>query len=1130
MSIGFILIAGFTLYLNLWYINGDICKLEKTCTETCYRISRYYEKCGVFGWARCSKYRRVSYICAKSCEEEVCCTGYTGDDCNTPICFNSTTCANWGTCVSPDNCTCIKGYSEPACDDIDECGSDQHMCKHICVNTIGTYKCACNAGYMLQTDLLSCSDVDECMIDNGRCNQGCVNTEGSYICVCNEGYHLSADGLTCTDENECVNSTHDCEHGCTNTPGSFECYCHTGYDLDTDGKSCIDVDECVLRTAECAQQCVNTEGSYICSCDTGYMLQPDRITCTDVDECLVNNGGCDTDCTNQPGGYYCSCGDGYGLINEHECGDIDECKNAILCDQTCTNTVGSFFCTCQEGYILGTDGKSCENVDDCAGVSCQNNATCIDKVLSFTCACSRGYTGVFCEQDVNECSMLNGGCSDICENTFASFICSCKENRTLGTDKRTCEGDVPNIDVFERLRIPRKLLPVGCFSFVVSNTQRLISTLPWFCHNKDPSICFTSGIVHIEIKKRLHPVSIQGVKITNKNLKSISVNGYKKSQGSVIEQERECKEIVLSPIDIQQFIKEGSFIRNFFTLLRGSFPSWLSLSPVQPYTLSIPDMKSEVKIGGQISDIEWCSKAPVMHDRMYLIFRFTTAFKLEIYNKSVFLPEATNGERFCVVADISQYSNGTVFILIPKRVSETVGPLTEYLKTSQNVRGLGVSLDAAINVDYSSLKFWNGYDKFTPSLPSPRLWVGSHTVLPLFIIEFEGNGNYFKSTSNLETVFGSVDPYSSLSTLHITVAPTFEIRVLGKSYNETLAETISLDLDIYKNMEGVSHCDENDVPDGIYTALKLTINPLKNVPIIRHWSPYQDPLAGAFVLVGCQLTEPFPVDFSQDIQDLNKTLSNLFAYEKVLTEFSNMSSRLFDKLKSFQSLIQRYNNNSLDEKAQRNFPQNAWISFTEVQNQATQLGDLLEFTVSITTDNFLSFLDDQIIKIKMILDKMVFLTKSAPRCNSLGFKFEAEVSFNVTNKKLDIGYFNVEIIYSEEPLKCSRFDAVSKLLADQPSIRVIGQATTSLAIGVFLDINIGGGIGMVMSRDINKAVLQVNVILKILGVHYTVDIFYTFEKVYAYYEVNIWNLFFAHIDVEIHYETYGFKCFESMDV
>ena len=41
------------------------------------------------------------------------------------------------------------------------------------------------------------SDIDECSYGIDGCSQTCTNTVGSFICGCNRGYVLDSDGVTC---------------------------------------------------------------------------------------------------------------------------------------------------------------------------------------------------------------------------------------------------------------------------------------------------------------------------------------------------------------------------------------------------------------------------------------------------------------------------------------------------------------------------------------------------------------------------------------------------------------------------------------------------------------------------------------------------------------------------------------------------------------------------------------------------------------------------------------------------------------------------------------------------------------------------------------------------------------------
>lgn len=107
-----------------------------------------------------------------------------------------------------DNHTCI---------DIDECES-LHDCSHICINTEGSYECACPIGFEFGFDKFNCYDKDECL-DSPCINGNCENIVGSFICVCEKGYELADDGITCVDIDECLDGSHECSHHCMNHPG-----------------------------------------------------------------------------------------------------------------------------------------------------------------------------------------------------------------------------------------------------------------------------------------------------------------------------------------------------------------------------------------------------------------------------------------------------------------------------------------------------------------------------------------------------------------------------------------------------------------------------------------------------------------------------------------------------------------------------------------------------------------------------------------------------------------------------------------------------------------------------------------------------------------------------------------------
>ena len=53
------------------------------------------------------------------------------------------------------------------------------------------------------------TDIIECATNNGGCSQLCTNTIGSYICSCNVGYVISGDNRTCAGIYDILYSSND---------------------------------------------------------------------------------------------------------------------------------------------------------------------------------------------------------------------------------------------------------------------------------------------------------------------------------------------------------------------------------------------------------------------------------------------------------------------------------------------------------------------------------------------------------------------------------------------------------------------------------------------------------------------------------------------------------------------------------------------------------------------------------------------------------------------------------------------------------------------------------------------------------------------------------------------------------
>ena len=240
-------------------------------------------------------------------------------------------------------------------------------------------------------------------------------------------------------------------------------------------------DDCTLTTASpdwiIMRQSSLTLG-HTCNCSVGFEGEDCEI---DINECVVEpclyDGICTetTDGTTEaPGVFHCACSNyfGYtGLVCD-ECqaghgrdreGRCTECAMPQINNVT-TKTAPCADQECPEGFGVTSDnwstvGVNCEEcpfgegsmagsgvcIDYCDPDPCQNGGACLAQTSSYTCACPPGFTGVDCEEDINECASLpcqNGAvCTETSDGstlTPAVYHCECAAGFT-GVD---CEEDI----------------------------------------------------------------------------------------------------------------------------------------------------------------------------------------------------------------------------------------------------------------------------------------------------------------------------------------------------------------------------------------------------------------------------------------------------------------------------------------------------------------------------------------------------------------------------------------------------------------------------------------------------------------------------------------------------------------
>nr|NP_989783.1 low density lipoprotein receptor precursor [Gallus gallus]CAD56163.1 low-density lipoprotein receptor precursor [Gallus gallus] len=152
----------------------------------------------------------------------------------------------------------------------------------------------------------------------------------------------------CADDGRCVWGGRRCD-------GHRDCADGSDEDGCDNAPSCVGPDVFQCRSGECIPTERLCDGRRHCRDWSDEPLQH-----CDVDECSQGTSGCSHGCQDRPIGFRCLCPDGFRLgADGKTCEDVDECAEAERCAQLCINLQGAFKCACAEGYAAEPGGRSC---------------------------------------------------------------------------------------------------------------------------------------------------------------------------------------------------------------------------------------------------------------------------------------------------------------------------------------------------------------------------------------------------------------------------------------------------------------------------------------------------------------------------------------------------------------------------------------------------------------------------------------------------------------------------------------------------------------------------------------------------------------------------------------------------
>ncbi|VDI31096.1 Hypothetical predicted protein, partial [Mytilus galloprovincialis] len=323
-------------------------------------------------------------------------------------------------------------------------------------------------------------------------------------------------------------------------------------------------------------------------------------------------------------------------------------------------------------------------------------------------------------------------------------------------------------------------------------------------------------------------------------------------------------------------------------------------------------------------------------------------------------------------------------------------------------------------------------------------------------------------------------------------------------------------------------CGNNANPPGIFATFLVNVNPFSNIPIIGEWIFDASSQVYALLTTDKKLSIETKTDIVKEMTDLKEMLNKFRfvvddLYNKTIGELSPVLQQTIIRFQSSVLELQTILDKMTRSDSLRVILMDIkylWEKYISLKNEAIGLLDKLEFLSSDIVKHFTELVSSEITRIGLNIDRAISKLKDqililVDSFTGVGFSFTASVKIFV----LEFGILKVEVIHAVEGIgKCSKFKKVYELMSDVKATRAIAYIPIKpeivrIRLGYFLVYESDQYISVAVAMAEKRFVAHVHSHVLILGLKVSGDLLISNNGLYIYVEGNIWDVFFAEIEL-----------------